>query len=241
MARTNVLNKVMKPENKTESGKDDASMAVFQNVMEKAAKVGSSVPDIRFELVANIEKAEKDLKEAEDHKETAESEAELRAAIDHVQYLREVIVMNRRKLEEFDFKMRMDEQEYDSCVKSVDDVVNSAADHFRKEAERLMTELMTARERYIEVTRKADHVLEKLDSAANVMQVRYRYKIRNLIDADPAIIEDKNEWRRHVVRYGYGKGYQLATAGEGLESCLNAAAWHAVQRLNYLMKEKHIL
>lgn len=236
----NTLNKAITATvNKTRGtapGKDSTMNDTFQKVAAAAAAIDTSAPKIRAEYVQKLIEAQEAQKAAREAKEAAEDENAFNKACDDENHARDKEAFYRRMISNIDSKMRMDESEYFSHVSAVEAVMNDAAAEFRKAAEKAMFEIVSARSKYEAKAAEADRVLEALDQAANVLQVKYRYRMIEYHGQDPEYREDHGEWRKHIVRYMNGKAYELAVM-EGHDNApatynkVTNAAWNAADRV----------
>ena len=164
------------------------------------------------------------------------TEKELDAACDAEIRAREKEKFFERQLERLDFTPRMDEKEYFAAVDIVKNAVEKAAADFRKVAEKAIEDIIEAKKRYESTISEADAVLTDLDDAANVLQVKYRYKEYTYKGGVPSsFAESKSEWRQHAVRYGgvSSKGSDLAIKDGNEWNRKLSAAWLAADRAQY--------
>lgn len=234
----NPLNKAMKPLNKETApdnkGKEERTMnGTFQKVVDLADEIRQATPETKEDFLRRIEQAKTEQARAAAAKETAENETEFDKACDDAIRAREKEGFYRRQLEIFQFSPRMDEEQYFDTVESVDASVKAAAESFKATAEKAIAEIIQAKEKYLGILEDADEALRALDTAANVLQSKYRYRIIELNNMDPQYVEDSNEWTRHAIRYGGGKGYDMAARIPGNLAEYNkkvVAAWMAAER-----------
>ena len=231
----NPLNKAMKPLNKEENkGKEERTMnGTFQKVVDLADGIRQATPETKEDFQRRIEQAKTEQARAAAAKETAENETEFDKACDDAIRAREKEGFYRRQLEKFQFSPRMDEEQYFDTVESVDASVKAAAESFKATAEKAISEIVQAKEKYLGILKDADDALRALDAAANVLQSKYRYRIIELNNMGPQYIEDSDEWTRHAIRYGGGEGYAMVTRIPGNLAEYNkkvVAAWMAAER-----------
>ena len=237
----NPLNKAMQPANKNiaerSAGKDRTMNKEFQKVIAAASSISSNVPQLREEYIKEIEAAQAAQVEAKKAKEEALTGVDFDNACDRERNAREKEVVFKRKLEALDFTPRMDEQEYNNLVKSVQTVVEHAAADYRERAMNLMSELAVVHRNYIKLTADADQALETLDMAANVLQSKHRYREYTYQGAPSQYVQDSNEWRHHTVRYqptGEAGKLVFMDKHENAPATYNKlvyAAWNAVDAI----------
>ena len=234
----NPLNKaIAATDNKTreKAPRKDTMNKEFQKIIADANSISSNVPQLREEYVKGIEAAIDNQAKAREAKEEALTGVDFDNACDRERYAHEKEIFFKRKLEDLDFTPRMDEKEYSAHVKTVQVVMDQAADEYRKKAASLMSELVATHREYVKTMDDADQALETLDRAANILQSKYRYKELTFQGAPSKYVQDGNEWRRHAVRYGSGAGYGMITKdGPGYDPYL-CNAWHVA---SLLMKEE---
>ena len=214
----------------TAPGKDNTMNDVFKKVAAAAATIGSSTPQLREEYVKGIEAAIDDQAKAREAKEEALTGVDFDNACDRERHAHEKETFFRRKLEDLDFTPRMDEKEYEAYVKSVQVVMNQAADEYREKATRLMKELAALHRSYVNAMDDADQVLSDLDRAANVLQSKYRYRECVFQDTPSQYVEDSYEWMKHAVRYGAGRGQKMVLPGGDNYDIYVGLAWAAGDR-----------
>lgn len=236
----NVLNKsIAATDNKMrgQTPRKDTMNKEFQRVITAASSISSNVPQLREGYIKEIEAAQAAQVEAKKAKEEALTGVDFDNACDRERNAREKEVVFKRKLEDLDFTPRMDEQEYNGLVKSVQTVVEQAAADYRERAMNLMSELIATHRNYIKLTADADQALETLDMAANVLQSRYRYREHTYQGAPSQYVQDSNEWRHHIVRYqptGEAGKLVFMDKHENAPATYNklvCAAWNAVDAI----------
>lgn len=232
----NPLNKAVKAtENKTgrtAPGKDNTMNDVFQKVAAATAAVDTSAPKIRAEYVRKLIEAQEAQKAARAAKEAAEDESAFNKACDDESHACDKEAFYRRMISNIDHKMRMNEDEYFGHVSAVENTMNKAAEEFRKAAEKAMFEIVSARSKYEATAAEADKVLEALDDAARVLQVKYRCRVIEFRGQDPEYREDPSEWRQHAVRYQNGLAYKLAVMDTpATYNKVVNAAWYAANNV----------
>lgn len=198
----------------------------LEKVAEAAAAIERENPEVRARYLQGIAAAQEARKAAAQAKIDAETEEAFNRACDDENHAKDKEAFYRRQLEHLEFTQRMDETEYFVHVDAVRATVEAAAADFRKTAEKAVKEIAAARAAYLATVTEADTVLNALDAAANVLQVKHRYRTKKFIGAAPEEVEDRDEWTRHAVRYSNGKGCELATRG----SLAALAAWKAAER-----------
>lgn len=204
----------------------------FEKVMNVTNRINQASPQTREELVKGLESAKAAQQSAIEAKLNAETEKELDIALDDERRAIYKVAFFQRQLDKLDYTPRMAEAEYYDSVQAVEDTMKKAADAFRKTALDAMEKLVLAWKDYQTTTKDADFTLEALDSAANVLQSKHRYKILDLQNMDALKIEAPDEWRRHAVRYGSGKAYSLCVRDESGEYDKYAVtAWKAASQI----------
>lgn len=203
----------------------------IKKAMETAAQIKTDHPDDRGEYLEGIEQAKALREAAAAAKEQARTEAELDDACNEENRARDREKFFRRQLDRLDYTPRMDEAEYYKLVEGVEAEVESAAAVFRAKASKAIAEIIAAKEAYLEVTTNADAALIALDTAARVLQSKYRYRVVEFVDAPAQNVEDPTEWTRHVIRYASTGRELKLVAWTGTEwNDTICAAWTAADR-----------
>ena len=202
----NPLNKARIPENKAHEpiGKTAGPVLTnpdLQKIVDLAAEVQQTDPETLEGIKKGLAQAQAAQEAAAKAKEEAETETEFNKACDDAIRAREKESFFRRLLNKYRYTPRMNDEEYDAAVDSVAAVVNEAAEEYRAAAEKHVAALIQARQDYIQTITEADRALSALDDAANVLQVRFRYREMNYTGMAPQLIDDPNEWRKHATRY----------------------------------------
>ena len=202
----------------------------IKKVMDAAAEITTEYPENRAHILKGIADAQEAQKEAITAKETAETETDFNKACDDEMHARDKEAFYKRQLDKMDFTPRMSEEEYYKHVETIEMTVEKAAADFRAYAEKMINDLTKARETYLSTLTDADTALSELDRAANVLQSKYRYKECAFVNAPSHYVEDRNEWKRHAVRYiKSGKGYDLITKDGNAWNIKMCAAWKATE------------
>lgn len=227
------MNKETVPQVKTETEIENPEL---QRVFDLAAGIKQADPVTLEGIHQGLAQAKADQEAAAEAKETAETEAEFDKACDAALRAREKEAFFLRLLEKHRYTPRIDDETYDDAVCAVSAVVRDAAEKYLEIAESAMAELVEARADYLQIMKDADKVLSKLDEAANVLQVRYRYRVQEYSDGSSVQIEDPNEWTRHMIRYGQGRGFNLIArdrkaAKPDVYNQTACAAWRAAERV----------
>lgn len=203
----------------------------IKKAMETAAQIKADHPDDRGEYLEGIEQAKALREAAAAAKEQARTEAELDDACNEENRARDREKFFRRQLDRLDYTPRMDEAEYYKLVEGVEAEVESAAAVFQAKASKAIAEIIAAKEAYLEVTTNADTALTALDTAARVLQSKYRYRVVEFVDAPAQNVEDPTEWTRHVIRYASTGRELKLVAWTGAEwNDTICAAWTAADR-----------
>ena len=205
----------------------------LQRIADAAAKITKEEPATRAEYVKGLEKARKDQEDAEKEKDAAETEKEFDAAREKKKNAEDKEEFFKRQIDKIDFSMRMPEKEYLEHVAEAEKVVNAAVLAYQKKAEELMQELQAARADLLEVADDATRVLRYLDEAANVLQVKHRYRKYELLNAPPIMREDPAEWERHAIRFPAWKVHELCLVSQETapqRDSVQSAAWEATRR-----------
>ena len=185
--------------------------------LEKIVRAAESIalPDVR-EYQKGIEDAQQAQEAAQEAKETAETEKLFDLACDQAIRAREKEQFFRRRLNEVVYTPRMDQTEYDRYIRTADSVITTAADKCLDIIEKAVKDIVKARKEFMDLCAEADEALEKLDNAANVLQVEHRYRVLHFHNAPDVQKEDPDEWRHYTVRYGNGEGFKrLCQSPEG--------------------------
>ncbi len=232
------------PLNKAFTPNDKEKLSTVGTLQEKAGSVNKDikkVEDIALELMRKqpetreqILKGIADAKEAQataaKAKDEAENETAFNKACEDERTAKDKEAFFKKQLDRLDYTPRMSEAEYNKHVETVKATVEKAAEDFRKVAEKVIDELIDAREEYINLTYEADEALTALDVAANVLQTKYRYRTVKYKNQPSEQIADPKEWLRHVIRYtGNGYGYELVTKDGKAWNKKTLAAWKAAE------------
>ena len=219
--------------------KDTGMNKDFQKVADRIKALRAEVPKERAEYMVIIKKAQDAKAIAERAKEEAQTEKSFNQACDDLAHAREREAHFQKLLDKIDHVPRMSEGEYTECINAVNAVVVMSADNFRRIAEKAMSELIKAREEYEAITTEADALLNDLDSEANFLQCKYRYREMTFVGLPSKKVEDPKEWKKHAVRYTVGNGYCQSIASDLIAKDVtedgystNArvlAAWKAVE------------
>ena len=215
----------------TYPGKVENMNKDIKKVLDAAAALEKGNPETRAQYLKGVADAQKAQKAAAKAKEDAESEAAFDKACDDESHARDKEAFFRRQLDRLDYTPRMNEADYNKHVDAVKAAVEKAAADFRRVAEKAINDIAAAKAAYIEITKEADAALTALDTAANVLQSKYRYKTVTYTGDTPAqYVEDRSEWTRHAIRYtGNGKGFDLIARDGADWNKKTCAAWKAAE------------
>lgn len=210
------------------------SKKLFASVKKAIDNINSNHTDHQAEYVEGLNRARNDIQEAIKAKEAAQTETELDDALEAENLAKSRAAFYKRRLDEDRYTMRMDEREYDSYLGSMITVMHDAADKYRAISAQAVQQLIAARAEYLEMAAQVDTIMRQLDAAANVLQVRHRYRTMEFVGRDPVQIADPNEWHRYTLRYTDGKAYNVAVrdindAGESYVNNIYRAAWKAAE------------
>ena len=237
------LNKALIPQNNKEknihafekySGKKDGMNKELKRVSDAVATIEKAHPESRRQFLSGIAAAQEAAAAAVQAKENAETEGDYDKACEDEKKAHDKEAFFKKQLDRIDFSMRMEEETYYGHVDAVKATVEKAAADFRKVAEKAMEDILNAKAAYMAIITGADEVLSALDAAANVLQVKYRYKTKNIIcDGPKPVVEDRNEWKRHAIRYTgrSAKGIDLVLMDGNNWNEITAAAWYAAGRV----------
>lgn len=216
----------------THPGKAESMNKEIKKVADVAAALEKENPETRAQYLKGVADAQKAQEAAAKAKEDAESEAAFDKACDDESHARDKEAFFRRQLDRLDYTPRMNEADYNKHVDAVKAAVEKAAADFRRVAEKAIDDIAAAKAAYIEITKEADAALTALDTAANVLQSKYRYKTVTYTGDTPAqYVEDRSEWTRHAIRYtGNGKGFDLIARDGADWNKKTCAAWHAAEK-----------
>lgn len=235
-AITEALNKdaTTAPTVGTYPGKELKTMdKTLQKIADKAATITAADPQTRADYLQGIADAQAAAKAAAKAREDAESEAAFDKAYDDETHAKFKEGFFRKKLDEYDYSPRMNEDEYNEAVEAVDAVVKKAADNFRAVASKAIAEIIAAKKAYTDTADDADAVLEELDAAANVLQSKYKYRAYAFQGAPSTYAKDPGEWRNHAKRYTKnGAAMDLVTKKPGSATewdDVTLAAWRAAE------------
>ena len=215
----------------THPGKAESMNKEIKKVADVAAALEKENPETRAQYLKGVADAQKAQEAAAKAKEDAESEAAFDKACDDESHARDKEAFFRRQLDRLDYTPRMNEADYNKHVDAVKAAVEKAAADFRRVAEKAIDDIAAAKAAYIEITKEADAALTALDTAANVLQSKYRYKTVTYTGDTPAqYVEDRSEWTRHAIRYtGNGKGFDLIARDGADWNKKTCAAWKAAE------------
>lgn len=206
----------------------------LQKIADKAATITTADPQTRAGFLQGIADAQAAAKAAAKAREDAESEAAFDKACDDETHAKFKEGFFRKKLDEYDYSPRMNEDEYNEAVEAVDAVVKKAADNFRAVASKAIAEIIAAKKAYTDTADDADAVLEELDAAANVLQSKYKYRENHFQGIPSTYTKDPGEWRNHAKRYAKnGAAMDLVTKKPGSATewdDVTLAAWRAAER-----------
>ena len=216
----------------THPGKAESMNKEIKKVADVAAALEKENPETRAQYLKGVADAQKAQEAAAKAKEDAESEAAFDKACDDESHARDKEAFFRRQLDRLDYTPRMNEADYNKHVDAVKAAVEKAAADFRRVAEKAIDDIAAAKAAYIEITKEADAALTALDTAANVLQSKYRYKTITFTgDAPAQNVEDPAEWTRHVIRYASTGRELTLVAWTGTEwNDTICAAWTAADR-----------
>ena len=225
----------------------------LQKVFDLAAGIRQAEPETIDELRQRLAEAEAAELAANKAKEEAVTEADFDKACDDAVRAREKQEFFTRLLNKHRYTPRMDEAEYFSAVDTVKAVVDDAIDEYRQRAREAMSVLVEARRDLLKVQRDADRTLTALNSAANVLQSKYRYSVTEYAEsvipqmsgenmvfpARTVRREDPDEWRKHAVSYANGEAvdkamkdpHALKPMTDPYDSLI-CAAWDAAQAVD---------
>ena len=116
-----------------------------------------------------------------------------------------------KELNRLDAAPRMDEDEYTKAVNTCTSLINEAVANYREKAAALMDQLKSITDEYKQTVEETNRILETLDSAANVLQVKYPYKTISRQGWADEQKRDSRAWLEHAVRYDAPKACYLAT------------------------------
>jgi len=213
------------------TGKETTGGAI-KEALTAAEEIRASSPD-RVQILESIASAKEEQKAAAKAKEEAETEESYNKACKSEARAKEKEAFYKHKLEKVDFLPRMDEGRYNDLVNAVKATVETAAAEFNEVAEKALDDLLTAKDKYYETIARADGALTDLDEAANVLQVKYRYKVLTYTGGLEKHIEDRDEWLRHAVRFGAGQGRTLIETGSPERDKIISAALNTTERQRY--------
>lgn len=210
------------------------SKKLFASVKKAIDNINSNHTDNQAEYVEGLNRARNDIQNALKAKDTAQTEEELDAALEAENLAKSRAAFYKRRLDEERYTMRMNEDEYDKYMGNMVTLMHDAADKYRAISAQAIQQLIAAKSEYLEMAAQVDAAMQALDAAANVLQVRHRYRTQEYIGRDPVRIEDPNEWHKYTLRYGNGKAFNVAVrdfndAGESYINNIYRAAWKAAE------------
>lgn len=241
-------NKAITPANKTTArnnkktvgtltGKGETMNKTFSNIIKKAEATATDFPQIRAEYLDGLERARQAQKDAEAAKEAAETEEDFDKATDDLVHAREKELFFMRKLEALDFTPRMHPDEYENYVGLIKGIMEKQANEYRATVSKAIEDLVKVQRDFFDIGQEADEVMRRLDEAANVLQAKYRYEERYVTGegGKGAVLagrtEDRNEWRRHAIRYTPDVLCRMATEDTG--DADKWEIWRAINRILY--------
>lgn len=205
----------------------------IREALTAAEEIRANSPGNRGQILEGIASAKEEQEAAAKAKEEAETEEGYNKACKSEARAKEKEAFFRHKLEKVDFLPRMDEGRYNDLVNAVKATVETAAAEFNEVAEKALDDLLTAKDKYYETIARADEALTDLDEAANVLQVKYRYKAITYTGGLEERREDRDEWLRHAVRFGAGQGWKLIETGSPERDKIISAALKTTERRAY--------
>lgn len=204
----------------------------FERISKQSANILGDYPEKHEELIIRVKEAEEAVQRAEKAVDRTEDIEEYDNAVTVLERAKLEYKFAKTALKKLESAPRMDEDEYQSMVDTIQNEVMKAAEAYRKVAAAAFERILAAHDEYKQLLYDADMVLGKLDAAANVLQVKYRYREIERQNMEPIRIEDPNEWSRHSVRYVVtGKGYEMVTREGNEQNEIQLAAWNAAEKV----------
>ena len=236
----NIMNKALG--SRVASGKAEHSEAnaVFREVASVVASIGNSGGNAREKYAAEIEAARAAQREAEKEKEAATTGKQFDAACDKGRRAEEKEAFFSHKLRELNFTPCLNEDVYNNCVAKVDAVVTEEVAAYQAKVSEAMRVIVDATRALWDLGIDADKVLTDLDTSANCLQSKYRFREMKFTTDDPKVlatqrIEDPNEWLWHRIRYTdctIGKLYRMVHSDtNGADDEYLRAAWNAANKM----------
>jgi len=213
------------------NGKETTRDAI-REALTAAEEIRASAPD-RTQILEGIASAKEEQKAAAKAKEEAETEEDYNKACKNEARAKEKEAFYNHKLEKVDFLPRMDEGRYNDLVDAIKATVETAAEEFNEVASKALDDLLTAKDKYYETITRADEALTALDEAANVLQVKHRYRVITYAGEPEKQIEDRDEWTRHAVRFGAGQGRKLIESDSPDHNKIISALLNTTERRGY--------
>ncbi len=199
----------------------------LEKIQKRSTAIMGDYPERKAALVTEMKDAEAELKNAKAEQEAAEDLAAYDEAQEKIKRAELGVKFARNAIKKLDGAPRMDEAEYLKAVNVCKTIMEKAVLEYRQKAAALMDQLRIATDQYMEIAADTNVTLEKLDAAANILQVKYP----NSVFA-PGV----DLWKDYALRYDIDTMQRMATEAPPEERgnlCVShdsvlAAAWSAM-------------
>lgn len=173
----------------------------------EAAKVNNEAAQVAIDKAADIETYNK--------------------ALDALLKSKREIEFTEKAIDEFYAIPRMDEADYNNAVNDCKKIVADAVAEYRITVSKLLDQLVSVQDEYMHIAASTNDTLIKLDSAARVLQNKYKYKVCSYINEPDVIVPDREIWKDYAVRFNPDVACRLATHDNiGL-----GKAWHVAHAI----------
>lgn len=159
-------------------------MKNIKKLKEFCSKTSDERSSKRATILAGVESAEKELKDAAEDKRNATEAQDYYEASEAERKASEMLEFYQISLKGLDSGTGMTQAEYEDSKETIRAHAVAAAVAFRKQAENVAQLLSKAYDDYDQAIKEANEAAEALDEAANVLQV-----------------EHGKAWRNHATRY----------------------------------------
>ncbi len=174
----------------------------LEKIMKRSAAILGDYPERKAALVMELRSAESELASAKAEQEAAEDLVAYDSATERIKRAELAVKFARNAISKLDGAPRMDELEYKKALNSCKTIMEAAASEYRTKAAALMDQLRAVTDTYKQIAADTNSTLERLDEAANVLQVKY----------PPSVFAPGVElWKEHALRYDSDVAASMAT------------------------------
>lgn len=189
---------------------------------------------ITSEDADNLSRMKAELEAAKVNKEAAQTAIDNATDIESYNKALDALLKSKREIEftekaidEFYAIPRMDEAEYYTAVNDCKKIVADAAAEYRITVSKLLDQLVSVQDEYMQIAANTNDALIKLDTAARVLQNKYKYKVLSYNKEPDVVVPDMEIWKDHAIRFYPDAACRLATHDNvGL-----GKAWHLAKSI----------